>query len=54
MLSLDLCSEVKVKLSLGLTKHHAMETYWGNGGIAPRIINLAFLISDTCVVSPCH
>jgi hypothetical protein len=28
----------KVKLSLCLTKHHAMKTYWGSGGIAPRIL----------------
>jgi hypothetical protein len=27
----------KVKLSLCLTKHLAMKTYWRNGGIAPRI-----------------
>jgi hypothetical protein len=25
----------KVKLSLCLTKHHAMKTYWGSGGRAP-------------------
>jgi urease accessory protein UreH len=23
-----------------LTKHHAMKTYWGSGGIAPRILDL--------------
>jgi hypothetical protein len=28
----------KVKLSLCLTKHHAMKAYWGSGGIAPRIL----------------
>jgi hypothetical protein len=28
----------KVKLSLCLTKHHAMKTYWGSGGISPRIL----------------
>jgi hypothetical protein len=28
----------KVKLSLCLTKHHAMKTYWRSGGIAPRIL----------------
>jgi energy-converting hydrogenase Eha subunit H len=28
---------VKVKLSLRLTKHHAMKAYCGSGGIAPRI-----------------
>jgi hypothetical protein len=30
----------KVKLSLCLTKHHAMKTYWGSGSIAPRILDL--------------
>jgi len=25
---------------LCLTKYHAMETHWGRGGIAPRILNL--------------
>jgi hypothetical protein len=30
--------KVKVKLSLSLTKHHAMKSYWGSGGIVPRII----------------
>jgi len=28
----------KVKLSLCLTKHHAMKTYWGSGDIAPGIL----------------
>jgi hypothetical protein len=32
--------KVKVKLSLYLGKHHAMKTYWGSGGIAPRILDL--------------
>jgi hypothetical protein len=32
--------KVKVKLSLCLTKHYAMKTYWGSGGIAPRILDL--------------
>jgi hypothetical protein len=31
---------VKVKLSLWLTKRHAMKTY-GDGGIAPRILDLS-------------
>jgi hypothetical protein len=31
--------KVKVKLSLCLTKHHAMKTYWESGGIAPRILD---------------
>jgi hypothetical protein len=29
-----------VQLSLCLTKHHAMKTYWGNGGTAPCILDL--------------
>jgi hypothetical protein len=33
-------AKVKVKLSLCLTKHHAMKTYWGSGGIIPRILDL--------------
>jgi hypothetical protein len=32
--------KVKVK-PLCLTKHHAMKTYWGSRGIAPRILVLA-------------
>jgi len=32
--------KIKVKLSLCLTKHHAIKTYWGSGGIAPRILDL--------------
>jgi hypothetical protein len=31
----------EVKLSLFLTKHHAMKTYWGSGDITPNIINLS-------------
>jgi hypothetical protein len=31
---------IKVKLSLCLTKHHAMKMYWGSGSIAPRILDL--------------
>jgi hypothetical protein len=27
-----------LKLSLCLTKHHAMKAYWGSGGIAPLIL----------------
>jgi hypothetical protein len=29
---------VQVQLSLCLTKHHAMNTYWGSGDTAPRIL----------------
>jgi hypothetical protein len=32
--------KLKVNLSLCLTKHHAMKTYWGSGGIAPLILDL--------------
>jgi len=32
--------KVKVKFSLCLTKHQAMETYWRSGGIAPLILDL--------------
>jgi hypothetical protein len=32
-------SKAKIKLSLYLTKHHAMKTYLGSGCIAPRILN---------------
>jgi hypothetical protein len=28
----------KVKLSLCLTKHHTMKTYWGSGGTVPLIL----------------
>jgi hypothetical protein len=31
----------RVKLSLCLTKHHAMKTYWGSGSVTPRILNLS-------------
>jgi hypothetical protein len=30
--------KLKVKLSMCLTKHHAMKAYWESGGIAPRIL----------------
>jgi hypothetical protein len=30
----------KGKLSLRLTKHHAMKAYWGSGGIDPCILDL--------------
>jgi hypothetical protein len=33
-------NKVKVKLSLCLTKHHTIKTYWRRGGIAPRILDL--------------
>jgi hypothetical protein len=32
--------KVKVKLSLCLTKYHAMKAYWGSGGTSPRILHL--------------
>jgi hypothetical protein len=36
-------SLIKVKLSLCLTKHHAMKAYWESGGIAPHIPPRSFL-----------
>jgi hypothetical protein len=36
--------KVKVNLSLCLTKNYAMKTYWGSGGIAPRILDLSHFI----------
>jgi hypothetical protein len=30
--------KVKVRLSLCLTRHDAMNTYWGSGVVAPRIL----------------
>jgi hypothetical protein len=30
----------KGKVSLFLTKHHTMMTYWRSGGIAPRFLDL--------------
>jgi hypothetical protein len=44
--------KVKVKFSLCLTKHHSVKTYWGSGGIAPRILN--FGTSWKWVVSFTH
>jgi hypothetical protein len=35
---LNIIKGKKVKLSLCLTKHHAMEAYQGSGGIAPLIL----------------
>jgi hypothetical protein len=35
-----LASKIELKFSLCLTKHHAMEMYWGSEGIAPRILDL--------------
>jgi hypothetical protein len=32
--------ESVLQLSLCLTKNHAMKMYWGNGGIAPCILDL--------------
>jgi hypothetical protein len=31
---------LKVKFPLFLAKHQAMKMYWGNGGIAPRVLNM--------------
>jgi hypothetical protein len=32
--------DVKGKVALYLIKHHAIKTYWGSGGIVPRILEL--------------
>jgi hypothetical protein len=40
----------KVK-SLCLTKHHAMKTYWGNGGIAPLILDLGRWVGPRAVLA---
>jgi hypothetical protein len=32
--------KVKVKMSLCLTKYHAMKILWVSDGIAPRILNI--------------
>jgi hypothetical protein len=32
--------QVTINLSLCLTKHHDMKTYWESGAVAPRILNL--------------
>jgi len=32
---------VKEMMSLCLTKHYAMNMFWGNGGIALRILDLS-------------
>jgi hypothetical protein len=37
------CKNVKVKLSLYFTKHHAMNAYLGSGGIAPHILWPCFM-----------
>jgi hypothetical protein len=36
--NMEVKSKVNVKLSLCLTEHHAMKTYWVSRGIAPRIL----------------
>jgi hypothetical protein len=48
--------KVKVKFSLCLTKHHAMKTYWGSGGIAPLILDLGtrWRWEVNCMPRPLH
>jgi len=41
----SLCFDVKVKakgkfVTVLLTEHHAMKSYWGSGSIAPHILDL--------------
>jgi hypothetical protein len=38
--SVHACVKVKAKLSLWLTEHHTMKTYWESGSIASHILNL--------------
>jgi len=38
--------KVKVNLSLSLTEHHAMKTYWGDGSITTRILNLVTRLDE--------
>jgi len=33
--------KAKSKLSLCLTKHHAMKIHWGSGGVVPRIFDFS-------------
>jgi hypothetical protein len=35
----DKDTKVNVKLSLCLSKHHTIKTYWGNGGVSLRILD---------------
>jgi hypothetical protein len=44
--------KVKVKLSLRLTKHHTMKVYWGNGSIAPRILDLGTRLGEWSASRP--
>jgi hypothetical protein len=30
----------QVNVKLCLAEYHAMKSYWGSGGVAPRILNL--------------
>jgi hypothetical protein len=46
--------KVKVKLSLCLPKHHAMKTYWGSGGIAPRILDFGTRWGEWSALRPGH
>jgi hypothetical protein len=33
--------DMELKFFLRLTKHHAMNTYWGSGSIAPCVLNFS-------------
>jgi len=46
----SLLNTIKVELSLYLTKHHAIKTYWGRGSIATRILDYG--TTSRWVVSP--
>jgi hypothetical protein len=49
---MDFKYKVKVKLPLCLTKHHAMKTYWGSGGIAPHILDLGIRLGEWLALRP--
>jgi len=38
--------QVRVKLYLSLTKHHAVKTYWGSGGIAHAFLTMALDVGE--------
>jgi hypothetical protein len=47
------CSVKKARTSLPcLTKHHAMKTYWGNGGIVPHILDLGSRVGEWLASRP--
>jgi len=37
-----------------LIKQHTMKTYWGSGGVAPRIVNLGIKRGEWSASRPSH